>query len=284
MDYRIIYQQDSLSSEQVQIQADSVPGRPVWERNSVTRTSDSGFINPLTEFQLSSSHVQQKPRLVLPAYEKASLNTDWLTIVLFGVILVFASVRYSYITYIKHVFTSLFNYPTAVRLFQESNYPASHAAHRLDLIFYIILSVFVFQTFNVLGIAGAGNQLLFYLFSLAGVLVYFFGKRFIYHTISSLFETRAETGEYLFNMSNFNRALGIVFIPLVALVSFSPANDPRLIVFSGITIYLVFQLLLLQRGVLILLRKQFSILYLFLYLCTLEFLPLLLIYKVVVVE
>jgi len=284
MDYRITYQQDTLTAGQLVMQADTVPERPAWERNTGSHSFDPVYLNPLKKFSLSSTHTQQKPRLVLPSYEKASLNTDWLTIVLFTVLLIFATIRYSYVNYIKHLFTSLVNYPTSLRLLQESNYPASHAAYRLDIIFYIIVSVFVFQAFNVLGLEGAGNRVLYYLFTLGGVLVYFLGKRFLYQTIGTLFETGTETGEYLFNMSNFNRTLGIVLIPLVALVSFSPAGNPRIIVFSGIIIVIAFQLLLLQRGVLILLRKQFSILYLFLYLCTLEFLPLLLIYKVVVVE
>ena len=282
MDYKFTYQQEGTS--QTATPADSVSGQAQLEPKSMAQSFDLHPLDLLHGRGLSSTLAAKEPALVLPVYEKASVNTDWLVLVLFGSILIFATIRYSYVNYIKHLFTSLFNYPTAVRLWQESSYPASHAAYRLDAIFYITVSVFVFQVLNVFGISNASNRILYYLFVLGGILVYFFGKRLLYQTIGTLFETRTETGEYLFNMSNFNRSLGIVLIPLVALVSFSPVGNPKIVVFTGIAIILVFQLLLLQRGVLILLRKQFSILYLFLYLCTLEFLPLLLIYKVVVVE
>ncbi|HPF50460.1 MAG TPA: DUF4271 domain-containing protein, partial [Draconibacterium sp.] len=278
MDSSITYQMDSVGIEQPVYQADSTPWQTRMERPSNFEKFDLKQLNSLNADKLTLTQTEQKPTLILPNYEKAAVNTDWLTIVLFGTLVIFATIRYSYINYIKHLFISLVNYPTSVRLWQESNYPASHAAYRLDVIFYIIFSVFVFQTFNVFGLAGAGNRVLYYLFTLSGVLIYFFGKRFLYRTIGTLFETGTETGEYLFNMSNYNRTLGIVLIPLVALVSFSPIGNPKIAVFTGITIVVAFQLLLLQRGVLILLRKQFSILYLFLYLCSLEFLPLLLIY------
>ena len=100
--------------------------------------------------------------------------------------------------------------------------------------------------------------------------------------LGSTFEAQDETREYLFSMDNVNRSLGLILLPIVILVSFAPAKNPMFIALSGIVIVLIFNLVLLQRGIFILMKKQFSIFYLFLYLCTLEFLPLILIYKVVV--
>ena len=278
-----IFQQDTTAAEE-QVTDSLQTEVPLHRKNEYARREVVPYLNPLDDSEIVTFQEEPAPRLILPAREKTPVNTDWLAIVIFGTIVIFATIRYSYVNYIKHLFTSLLNYPTAVRLLQESSYPASHAAYRLDAIFYIVFSIFIFQVLNVFGIVGSSNQFLFFLMVAAAVLLYFFGKRFLYHLVGTLFETKSETGEYLFNMSNFNRALGIILIPMVALVSFSPIKDPRIVVFAGIAIILAFNLTLLQRGVIILLKKQFSILYLFLYLCTLEFLPLLLIYKVVVVE
>ena len=243
----------------------------------------SRFIRPRTEPELNYTEITAQ-NIVLPIREKPSSGTDWLTVVLFSAILLFATIRYSYIKYIKHLFTALVNYPTSIRLLQESNYPASHAAYRLDVIFYLALSMFVYQALNIFDLAGATNKLLFYVTVLSGVLAYFAGKKFLYKITGLMFETRTETDEFLFNLNNNNRTLGLVLLPLIALISFSPLQSAVPVLITGIIIIVAFQLVLLRRGILILLRKQFSILYLFLYLCTLEFLPLLLIYKVVVVE
>jgi hypothetical protein len=83
-------------------------------------------------------------------------------------------------------------------------------------------------------------------------------------------------------MDNFNRGTGIILFPVVALIAYFPAENPMVAVFLGILTTLVFYVMLLKRGISILLKKQFPIFYLFLYLCTLEILPLLLIYKLVV--
>ncbi len=246
-------------------------------------TDSSKFISSLSEMQLLKTEILDQ-NLVLPERSKQNTGTDWLTIVLFVGVLLFATIRYTYIKYIKHLFTSLVNYPTAVRMWQESNYPASHAAYRLDVIFYLSLSVFVFQTLKFFEVSRASNKLSYFAIVLGGVLIYFFGKKLLYQTLGLLFETKTETREFIFNVDNTFRALGLVLLPLIALVSFSPAQNPLFLIITGIVIVLAFYVILLQRGVLILLRKQFSIFYLFLYLCTLEFLPLLLIYKVVVVE
>jgi hypothetical protein len=221
---------------------------------------------------------------VLPVREKLPIETDWLTVILFGAIVLFATIRYSYIKYIKHLYTSLVNYPTSMRLLQESSYPASHAAYRLDVIFYIIFSIFVYQVFNHMEWAEANYKLSFFARVVVGAVLYFVVKKLFYRIVGLLFETRAETSEFLFNVDNFNRSLGLILLPLVTLVAFSPIQNTGILIFTGIAVVLAFYLLLLQRGIFILLRKQFSIYYLFLYLCTLEFLPLLLIYKIVVVE
>jgi hypothetical protein len=121
-----------------------------------------------------------------------------------------------------------------------------------------------------------------YLFCFGAVLAYFLLKKLAYFLLGSVFEGTNETSEYLFNMDNYNRVTGIFLFPIITLVTFYPREDPTLPMFLGGGIVLIFYILLLQRGIAILLKKQFSIFYLFLYLCSLEFLPLLLIYKIVV--
>ena len=321
MNAAFTYQQDTLQvddllrstpeSNQISVDKDFVPGMEIAELNQDTireaaattspkytpqqtrywqtqqenklLVDSSRYIRSRSELDFNpSTSLEQK--IVLPAREKLSTGTDWFTVVLFAGILLFATIRYSYIKYIKHLFTALVNYPTSVRLLQESSYPASHAAYRLDVVFYLALSMFVYQALNIFGLSGASNKFSFYLMVLAGVLVYFTAKKFLYKVTGLMFETRTETYEYVFNINNNNRTLGLVLLPLVALVSFSPMQSPVFLLVAGIVIVVAFQLVLIQRGILILLRKQFSIFYLFLYLCTLEFLPLLLIYKIVVVE
>ncbi|WP_340113299.1 DUF4271 domain-containing protein [Maribellus mangrovi] len=243
----------------------------------------SKFISSRENLQLTQTELTGID-VILPERSKPNTGTDWLTVLLFTGILLFATIRYSYVKYIKHLFTSLVNYPTAVRMWQESNYPAAHAAYRLDVIFYLTLSIFVYQNLRFFEWSHANNKLSYFALVLGSVIIYFLGKKLLYKVLGLLFETKNETREFLFNMDNTFRALGLILLPLIALVAFSPIQQTLLLIVTGIAIVFIFYAIILQRGVFILLRKQFSIFYLFLYLCTLEFLPLLLIYKVVVVE
>jgi hypothetical protein len=226
--------------------------------------------------------ITETPSIVLPVRKISSFSTDWLTVLIFFAFVLFATVRYAYGKYMEHLFLSLFNYATSVRMFQERNYPVFHGAFRLEAIFYLTFSIFVFQTINALKWQNTQFNPVYFLMVLGVVLVYFFSKKLIYLLLGSLFEAHSETREYLFNIDNFNRSLGLILLIIVVSISYTPFKNPVFIVYVGIFIIAVFNLLLLKRGISILLKKQFSIFYLFLYLCTLEFLPLLLIYKVVV--
>lgn len=208
-------------------------------------------------------------------------TTDWLTIIMFLALALLASVRAAYTKYIGTLFHSLINYTTSFRMFREKNYSFIHGAFRLEVLFYVVFSIFIFQII----VLSTGNSLFnwkVYGQTFGILVVYFLGKKLAYQAFGSIFIGASETSEFLFNMDNFNRGTGIVLFPIVALIAYFPYENPLVAVVSGVFTVVVFYVMLLKRGISILLKKQFPIFYLFLYLCTLEILPLLLIYKLVV--
>ena len=214
--------------------------------------------------------------------EKSYPTSDWLTIIMFLAFVLLASVRASYTKYIGTLFHSLINYTTSFRMFREKNYSFIHGAIRLEVLFYIIISIFVFQIIILSSSGFALFTLKVYGQTLGALVVYYLVKKLAYQAFGSIFIGASETKEFLFNMDNFNRGTGIVLFPIVALIAYYPAENPLIAVVSGVFTVVVFYAMLLKRGISILLKKQFPIFYLFLYLCTLEILPLLLIYKLVV--
>jgi hypothetical protein len=255
-----------------------------WQRQQEKKllVNSSQFMEPKEQVQLVSAIEGKSKGLSLPSHEINRINTDWLTVLLLLVLILFATVRTSYSKYLVNLIQSLFNYSTSFRMFREKNYSALHAAFRLEVYYYITFSVFLFQSINYFHIHFRYSNFMLYLFCFGAVLAYFLLKKLAYFLLGSVFEGTNETSEYLFNMDNYNRVTGIFLFPIITLVTFYPREDPTLPMFLGGGIVLIFYILLLQRGIAILLKKQFSIFYLFLYLCSLEFLPLLLIYKIVV--
>ncbi|PIF05413.1 MAG: hypothetical protein CSA36_06660 [Draconibacterium sp.] len=222
-------------------------------------------------------------QIKLPVRERNNVNNDWITIVLLVVMVLLVSVKIGFQNYLSSVFQSVFNYAVSNRMFREKNYSISHGAFRLELIFYIMSAVFIFNIPQLKHqLLSTENNLLLFIKIIGFIILFFVIKKLIYRFVGKVFNNVPETSEFLFNLDNYNRALGIIFIPIVALIVYYPFGNHHFAIFLGIVITIIMHSLLLFRGIVILLKKHFSIFYLFLYLCTLEFLPLLLIYKVVV--
>jgi len=245
--------------------------------------NSSNFIQPQTEVLLTLKPVIDVNDFVLPVRRLNRTNYDWITIVLLLCLIIFASLRNPFANYIANLFKSTVNYPTSARMFRERSYSIMDGAFRLDIYFYFIFSLFIYQSLIYMNIEMPVENFNLFLFCILAVLSYFVLKRLLYILVGFVNKGQAETIEYLFNLNNYNRILGIFLFPVVAIIAFSPILKSEFFVYLGLFLVIISYGMSLQRGILILLKKQFSIVYLFLYLCTLEILPLLLIFKIVLV-
>jgi hypothetical protein len=224
--------------------------------------------------------VLTKVEVVFPGKKMIRSNPDWLIGVLVLAFLLFASVRLIFNKYLSQLLHAILNYSTFLRLFRERYFNLLHASFRLDVIFRLIFALFSYQFISIYKINfGFGKSLYVYLTCLGIVIGYFIAKRIIYFILGILTESRAEVQEYLFSINVFNRVLGLFLLPVTAAIAFVPSSQAEVLQFGGLGIISIFYILSLIRGGKIFLKKHFSISYLILYLCTLEFLPLLLIYN-----
>ena len=207
-------------------------------------------------------------------------DNDILTVIFFVLFALFVSVRAGYTRYISFLFQAVFNYTASVRMYREKNYSFLHGAFRLEIIFYAVVSILAYQVLMNFSSADGHFQIVGFLQTAALILTFFLGKKLLYKILGTLFIGASDTGELMFNMDNTYRAAGIILFPIVGVVTFGPFGNTVAAIVAGLVTLVFFYGLLLKRAVSILIKKQVSIFYLFLYLCTLEFLPLLLIYKV----
>ncbi|MFW5774569.1 MAG: DUF4271 domain-containing protein [Tangfeifania sp.] len=252
------------------------------QREEDLKVGGSRYIEPRKDSLLLTSEIPD-PGLVLPVDKINRVNTDWVTIVLLLALVLFATVSRGWSKYLGNLFQSVVNYSTANRMFREQNYSFQHGAFRLDIYFYLVFSMFLFQVIRFFRIDVPFHNFRLYLLVLAGVWIFFQVKKFLYKSTGFIFQNSGETSEFLFNLDNHVRVTGLVLFPVVAIIPFSPFNNVEIPVYFGILIVSTIYFLLLFRGFMILLKKQFSIIYLFLYFCTLEILPLVLVYKFLVI-
>lgn len=222
--------------------------------------------------------------VVFPGKKVTRTNPDWLVGLIVLLFLLFATVKLIFNKYLSQLIQSTINYSTFTRLFRERYFNLLHASFRLDVIFNMTLALFGYQFLSLYKInLGYSKSYYVYLACLGIVIGYFTAKRILYYLIGILTESKQEIQEYLFSITVFNRVLGLFLLPISATIAFIPLSQVEPLLFGGLGIIVISYILSLIRGGKIFLKKQFSISYLILYLCTLEFLPLLLIYNLLLI-
>lgn len=114
------------------------------------------------------------------------------------------------------------------------------------------------------------------------ILVLFFVKKSFFIIISHIFDRVMYARECIFTVYLFNRAIGICLFPiLIALAFVDPGIlKPNALLIIGYVVIGMFYILRLYREIQISLKNHISIFYIFLYLCTLEILPIMVLVKV----
>lgn len=222
--------------------------------------------------------------VVFPGKKLLRNNPDWLIGVLVLSFILFASVRLVFNKYLNLLLQSTTNYSTFTRLFRERYFNLFHASFRLDIIFNMILALFSYQFISIYKITfGLKQSFYIYLACLGIILAYFTLKRIAYLLLGILTESRQEVQEYLFSIKTYNRVLGLFLLPITAIIAFVTLGQIEPLLFAGLLMVAVSYLFSLIRGGKIFLKKHFSISYLILYLCCLEFIPLILIYNLLLI-
>ena len=260
--------------------------RPEWSQFRTTYVPKFDYrkdlIQPLPYDSLQT--VLKHVEVVFPGKKLLRNNPDWLIGVMVFSFIIFASVRLIFNKYLSQLFQATTNYSTFTRMFRERYFNFFHASFRLDLVFNLVLALFSYQFISDYKINfGLKQSFMVYLACLGIVLGYFTAKRLVYQLIGVLTESRQEIQEYLFNIKIYNRVLGLLLLPVTAIIAFVPMGRIEPLLFSGLLIIAILYLFSIIRGSKIFLKKHFSISYLILYLCTLEILPLILIYNLLLI-
>ncbi|MFV0599172.1 MAG: DUF4271 domain-containing protein [Bacteroidales bacterium] len=187
----------------------------------------------------------------------------FISILIYGI---FIKAFYSKIKLIfKGVYSNITVFPISILLFVPN----------FSLLIYAPLIYYNYLIYSPIN-SHFGTYLLIVLvalifFLIKYVLIYFFGI---------LFRLEALCSKYNFNHTLFFITDGLVLIPFVFLFYFLPNNlQFSMLIASIIAISILFLFRLLRGFALVFKNTKASQFYLFVYLCTVEFLPIIIIYK-----
>jgi len=205
-------------------------------------------------------------------------NTDWQTGSLIFVLLLFASVKQAWPKHYKHIFDAFFAQRFISQLAREGSV-FSHKGSLSLFVSFCILSGIIMHTAADKYANIFVPVYMFAVFSLLVAIVYLF-KMFFLHFLGSVFNAKEFFSEYLHTTFIFNEVLAIfMFTPVLFLV-FENGSTSNVFFVISVALFVLFYLFRLVRGVGIASTTiKISRFHLFLYICSLEILPMLTLIK-----
>ena len=144
----------------------------------------------------------------------------------------------------------------------------------------VFVSSGAFLLYHLMG----GNSKNWFSFELTGVLLFlllvaavfltYLVKYSVVKLIQFVFDVDRGLNEHLYNTWLLNVVLGIVLLPIVLVINFSSWQGASYLMWGALGLVGVFFLYRLIRGIRTGIGQKVSIFYLFIYLCSLEILPL----------
>ena len=216
----------------------------------------------------------------LKPVERRTDHYDWAFILIVSLLFLVAALKYNYEKRMHGLITSVFSRVAASQMLREYNIINSQLFLPLFLVYVISISIFtyiVIHTYsdNVFIRTIPAWQLMILIF--VAHVIFMLLKVFLLNFSGWIFSTKQITHEYIHNLFLFNFFSGIVLLPLILLVLYA---HPEIFFFlSLVTVFLIFTARFYRGFIIGLTNTRFSIFHLFLYLCTLEILPLAVIAK-----
>lgn len=215
----------------------------------------------------------------------SSSPTYWPGIVLFFIFSIFVLIRISEPKKIIKVFTSVFSLQEAKQLFREEFKLTKRVSILLGLSFILVMAFlvqFINEYFGL--ILNEYSELKQFLFFIAVISLMYLIKFIVNYTLAFITSNEELGKEYLFNVYVFSQTIGIILFPMVICLQFTkyPVEwflYPALIICGGFYALRMFRGFVLSSS-----EQNIGILYIFLYLCALEILPLLVLIKFLLVN
>ena len=209
---------------------------------------------------------------------KYHYQPSWVMIVIVLSVMIigylFSAFHSRFIAVIKAFFTNRF----AEQLSREEHSLSHPSSVFLSFNFLVTSSLFILQ------IASSSNDYSFlhltfawFLIVMAFVFSIYLVKISALKILGFIFDQPNITNEYIFIIFLVNQMVGISFIPIIIFIAYGQLSLATIFIYAGIAFLILAFIMRVGKGALAISSSgEMSPVYLFLYLCTLEILPLLL--------
>lgn len=209
-------------------------------------------------------------------------NADWFLGVLILLLSIVTVLKILYNKYFTDSIKSIWNYQHSFKLFKENIVLNQRLSLISNILFVLSFSLFAVLCADYFSVSDISKNNFHYFSAISGLIVFIYLLKYsVYKILGYLFLETASFSEYLYNVFQFNRIAGIFLIPIIIALAYSTVYYTIFIVYFGFIILSIVFIMRIIRGFQICIKVNFSILYSFLYLCILEILPLIVIFKLI---
>lgn len=179
----------------------------------------------------------------------------------------------------KQSLKSLFNYSVAQEITREEKVFFHRANLLLTINHIICVSLFIFYLNDIIHFSYNRSPIVAFLFIPVFILGAYTLKYIFSKILFFIFNDVSLSNEYIFNVSIYNHLLGVFLIPILGLCYFSGLSTPFILTYFAIPSISISLIMRVFRLVVVGKSKGVSYFYIFLYICTLEILPLVALYR-----
>ncbi len=222
--------------------------------------------------------------LLQPKHSEPILHSTNYDYIISGMLLFsYAMFVWLYVTNRKRlnqVVKGLFMVRYANQLAREEVSMGNRVVVFLSALFVFTLTLFLNQIAIYYGVPSPFGIVSTFFLTALTIFVIYAVKLLTVHVTGVIFETRKEVEEYIISVLLFCNSVGLFLLPVVICITFLRQINPSVFIYTGTLLFVIFLITRIVRGLIIGLKsKRVSKFYLFLYLCTLEIMPLALMVK-----
>ncbi len=207
-------------------------------------------------------------------------NPGWLLAAIILILILIAWLKLFYNKFFDQTLHALYNYQLSAKVLRDQNIFSRRVASVLNFNFIINLGLFCFLVSNFYGISiFSGSSFLRYI-ELCMLIAGFLLARYIITRLTGLvFNQDQLFKDYIHQILIAYKSLGVYLILIIIGLAYSPDEMKIYLVYTGLALIAVAYLTRIIKGFQIIFNKDVLIIYLILYLCTLEILPALVVYR-----
>lgn len=249
-------------------------------KNDSLSPKDTLLVNNTSIFQGHSLKVIHNTPITNPY-----TPSYWQGILMLILFSIYVVIRVSEPKKILKIFISVFSLQEAKQLFREEIKLTKRISLLMGIVFVLVIAFLIQFTNHYFGlILNDYSQIQQYLFFIVVACLAYLVKFLINYALAYISSNKELGKEYLFNVFIFSQAIGIIIFPLIVCLQFTKYPTewflyPALIICAGFYVLRMFRVFIISAT-----EQNIGILYIFMYLCALEILPMLVLIKFLLVN